>query len=103
MRLKRRSVGKGVYYSVNGEPIKLETLTAICKEILTAEAWHTALKELVKLGQTTIECKRFKVKRNKGKATTEEPLAILQKVEEKIAALEQKVAELTIENIYLTK
>ena len=83
-----RLVRNGVRYNVNGHPISREVLEIIGQEIFPAETWAAVKRSLKVNGYANCNLNPW--------GTLEPDVA------RKIAALEQRVAQLTLENIYLT-
>lgn len=92
MTINRFVIGGQAYYYANKQPINRETLEAIGKEFFTAENWSRITEMLMTDGYADCTITSWD-------KPQEDILATAQK---KIAALEKRVAQLTIENIYLT-
>lgn len=91
MKLAKKNVGGRDYHSVNGKPIRPDTLEAIGKEIFVSEYWKAIQEKLHTVGYADV------VLHPEHFDTEDDYLS----VNKKIAALEKRVSELTIQNIYL--
>lgn len=90
MTIKRRNKA----YSVNGLPIDGATLEAIGREVFNTDAWQKLERRLAKSGVIHITFDKPNEVANSWQEALDE-------ANKKIAALEKRVAQLTIENVYL--
>ena len=86
-------IGKGTKRQLflNGTPISRKNFEIICKEFFSTESWLQLLTELEQCGRVHLAFVFTKCPRS----------GELERANKKIAALEKKVAQLTIQNIYL--
>ena len=91
MKLERT----GARYRVNGLNISLDTLSAICREFYGENGWQKIQSDLGSIGFLNIE-------NNAPRQIVKNAFDELNIANKKIAALEKRVTELTIQNIYLT-
>ena len=90
MKLERT----GARYRVNGLNISLDTLSAICREFYGENGWKKIQGILGSDGFLNID--------NAPRQIVKNAFDELNIANKKIAALEKRVTELTIQNIYLT-
>ena len=102
MKLESVKVGKRHYYNVNGKPIGYNALKVIINELFTAGAEQSLWQDLFQSGYVNIRFNETNIQRNEDRNNAEKYYAMLQTANNKIAALEKRVKELTLENLYLT-
>ena len=92
MKLERLTIGKKSWYTLNGKPIAQDTLWALGEEFFTKDKWQQIAESLRVNGcaETTL---------TPWQESADQEIALANK---KIAALEKRVAKLTLDNIYLT-
>ena len=90
----------GRSYRVNGLRISIGALTAISKEIFSADGWEKILGSIEQNGCANVEFNPSEIQLSEDRNNRVIAEAALEQARRKIAALEKKVAELTISNIY---
>lgn len=92
MTLERKNKGKRIL--LNGVAVCPKTLETMCRKYFTAQGWEELKQELERHGKVHVAA-----------VFIDNDLRLrdlLEDADKKIAALEQRVAELTVENIYLS-
>lgn len=92
MKLERVKLWGRNYYSVNGKPIARDTLRAIGAEIFTPDCWAAIQNALDKIGSAQFQFIPSKTHRD--------ALSEADNANKKIAALERRIAELTLNDVY---
>lgn len=92
MTIDRVKIGKQRRYFADGERISVGALGAMIEGAYGAEACKQIFRDLIEAGSIVIE--RYTGEGNEGL------IEQLELANKKIAALEKKVAELTIKNVY---
>lgn len=94
MRLERVNYCGRCYHSVNGKPIRRDTLDVIGRELFTDKGWEQISQAMTSNGFAEIRQAPLRI-------STDETRNALDNANKKIASLENQVAKLTGTTSYL--